>query len=145
MKHEHKKGQACQATDKPTSTNHACKCTACTCGKQAQQATLFEIPALTPMAGTVAEYLLTHKERARQDHLAAILQTDRRGVRQQSQDAGGAVLFFSQADGGGLLHIQHANEFEFRQYRAEFESRIRSMQDRLNASIALWLALGRAL
>ena len=137
-----KKGVPTTAT--PSNSNCG-KCTTCTCGKQPQQATLFEIPALAAQAGTVADYLFTHKERARQDHLAAILQTDRRGVRQQSQDAGGAVLFFSQADGGGLLHIQHANEFEFRQYRAEFEARIRSMQDRLNASIGLWLAMGRAL
>ena len=137
-----KKGVPTTAT--PSNSNCE-KCTTCTCGKQPQQATLFEIPALAAQAGTVADYLLMHKERTRQDHLAAILQTDRRGVRQQSQDAGGAVLFFSQADGGGLLHIQHANEFEFRQYRAEFESRIRSMQDRLNASIGLWLAMGRSL
>ena len=137
--------KAAPVQPKAASKTNCSNCTTCTCGKQPQQATLFEIPALEAQAGTVADYLLTHKERARQDLLASILQTDRRGIRQQCQDANGAILFFSQADGGGLLHIQHANEFEFRQYRAEFESRIRSMQDRLNASIGLWLAMGRTL
>lgn len=136
------KKQACPATSKPTSTNHACKCNPCRCGKQPA---LFEIPPPATVGGGLVDYLLTHDGRSRQDHLAGILQTNRRGIRKQSQDAGGAVLFFSQTEDGGLLHICHANEFEFRQYRAEFESRIRSMQDRLNASIGLWLAMGRAL
>ena len=118
------------------------KCTSCPCGKQA---TLFEIPMETAQAGTVVEHLLTHSARARQDHLASIFQTDRRGIRKQSQEAGGAVLFFSQTKNGGLIHIVHANAVEFRLYTAEMKNRIQSLQDRLNSSIALWLAMGRTL
>ena len=144
MTHEQKKRQACQATDKPTSTNCS-NCTTCHCGKQAQQATLFEIPALVAQPGTVAEYLLTHPDRVRQDHLAGILRTNRRGIRKQSQDAGGAVLFFSQTEVGGLLHIQHATRDDFRLAMAELDRRIQSLQERRAGSVALWRLMGRPL
>ena len=137
-----KKGVPTTAT--PSNSNCG-KCTTCTCGKQAQQATLFEIPALTPMAGTVAEYLLTHPDRVRQDHLAGILRTNRRGIRKQSQDAGGAILFFSQTEDGGLLHIQHATRDDFRLAMAELDRRIQSLQERRAGSVALWRLMGRPL
>ena len=106
------------------------------------QSTLFETPT-EKAAGGLVDHLLTHPQRARQDHLANVLQTNRRDIRKQSQEAGGEVLFFSQKHNGGLLHVQHANEIEFREYVAEMRNRIQSLQDRLDGSVEMWLAMGR--
>ena len=119
MKHEQKKRQACHATDKPTSTNHACNCSPCRCGKQLPLAG-FQAPrdGDNPLTATLEA---AGGWRGRK-YLSASMQTNERTLRALSESSGGRVIF-SSAREGGLCATVYAEKVEALNCAAELRAR----------------------
>ena len=145
MKHEHKKGQACPATNKPTSTNHACKCNPCRCRTQAAQMIFDGFPPPPERGeGPLSDYLEARPgwhdaNRA----AAALLITDREG-RNQAEHSGGKIIFGS-GRGQGWKHIKHADAWEVRQCAAELRQRAASHFRRADEVENAWRESGGVL
>jgi hypothetical protein len=123
MTHEQKKRQACHATDKPTSTNHACNCSPCRCGKQLHFAGFTPPPERGE--GPVELYLRTRPGWHDRGVVAIALSLTEREVRAQAENSGGLVIFGS-GRGQGLKHSNHADTWEARQCAAELRARAAS-------------------
>ena len=118
MKHEQKKRQACQATDKPTSTN--CEnCTTCRCGKQAPLAG-FQAPR--DGDNPLTEHLEGNPPWAGRDTLHRRLSVSPRDLRRLAEASAGRVIFSSRDD-GGLRATIHADRFEALNCAAELRAR----------------------
>lgn len=105
------------AAKQSTCSNH----TACACGKQPQQAALFEIPPPALVGGSLVDYLETHPDWWGRPYLLAVTGASDRGLRLQAEHSGGAVIFSSLI--GGLRHTRHAQPVERRACSAELRSR----------------------
>lgn len=145
MKHEHKKGQACPATNKPTSTNHACKCNPCRCRTQAAQMIFdgFPPPPL-PGEGPLADYLEARPGWHNAKSAAASIQITEREGRVQSALSGGKIIFGSTRM-RGIKHIRHADAWEVRQCAAELRARGRALFQRADDTERTWVEMGGAL
>ena len=118
MKHEQKKRQACQATDKPTSTN--CEnCTTCRCGKQLPLAG-FQAPR--DGDNPLTEHLEGNPPWAGRDTLHRRLSVSPRDLRRLAEASAGRVIFSSRDD-GGLRATIHADRFEALNCAAELRAR----------------------
>jgi len=118
MKHEQKKRQACQATDKPTSTN--CEnCTTCHCGKQLPLAG-FQAPR--DGDNPLTEHLEGNPPWAGRDTLHRRLSVSPRDLRRLAEASAGRVIFSSRDD-GGLRATIHADRFEALNCAAELRAR----------------------
>jgi len=129
MKHEHKKGQACPATNKPTSTNHACKCNPCRCRTQAAQMIFDGFPPPPEREdGPLVDYLEARPGWWGRSHLCGCLSIDERTLRLQAEHSHGRVIFSSTV--GGLKATRHADETEIRACAAELRNRAASHTNR---------------
>ena len=118
MKHEQKKRQACQATDKPTSTNCS-NCTTCHCGKQLPLAG-FQAPR--DGDNPLTEHLEGNPPWAGRDTLHRRLSVSPRDLRRLAEASAGRVIFSSRDD-GGLRATIHADRFEALNCAAELRAR----------------------
>ena len=104
------------------SSNSNCEnCTACTCGKQATQPALFEMPKPETVGGGLVDWLDAHPGWWGREYLATVNECSLRELRLQSEKSGGRVIFSS--SGGGLCHARHAAEIERRACAAELRRR----------------------
>ena len=140
MKHEQKKRQACQATDKPTSTN--CEnCTTCRCGKQAPLAG-FQAPR--DGDNPLTEHLEGNPPWAGRDTLHRRLSVSPRNLRRLAEASAGRVIFSSRDD-GGLRATIHADRFEALNCAAELRGRGASHYRRAAEIENAWREMGGAL
>ncbi len=122
MKHEHKKGQACPATNKPTSTNHACKCNPCRCRTQAAQMIFDGFPPPPEREdGPLVDYLEARPGWWGRQFLCTTLGIDERTLRLQAEHSAGRVVFSSGS--GGLCATIHADGIMVKNCAAELRGR----------------------